>query len=877
MEHRRPDPDALIAAATSDGKGRLRIFLGAAPGVGKTWEMLSAARIRAAEGVDVVIGIVETHGRSGTEAQVGTLPLLPRAMIEYRGQMLEEFDLAAALARRPGLLLVDELAHTNAPGSRHAKRWEDVRDVLDAGIDVWATLNVQHLESLNEAVARITGVRVTETLPDKVLELADDLELIDLPPAELQARLKDGRIYRPDVAKRALDGFFREGNLAALREIALRRVAEHVDGDMRDYMLRHAISGPWPASERVLALIGPETSAVAVVRHAKRLADALHAPWIALHVERGTSPEALTAPLGLAAQLGAEVDLRAGPDLVGVVLEALNRHNATHLVMGRAKPQLWRRLLGRTLANQLMRRASNVAVHVVPLADAPARKAVPPRPAPWFAWAGAAGLVAGITGGAVATGPIMPPQAVGMIYLAAVVVAGSYAGLRIALFAAALGFLMWDFFFLPPLYQFSIGSVEDVVALLVFVLVAGVSGSLASKVRAEAQSGQARIEGLRRIAQFSRRLGEPTTEPELLAEIARQAAGIMGRALVLCRVGDDLVVRASEPEGQDEMDVASWAAARWCADRNETTGRGTPTLPSAAFRFLPMRTVRGHLGVLGVRAVPERTLDEPTLQTLSSLADQAAVALERVTLANESARSTAMAETQKLRTALLNSLSHDLRTPLTAIRGAAETLQMGDRLSAGARTDLLASIQENTERMTRFLASIMDLTRLESGQIEPRLAAVPVAELIDAAVARVPGLDTVAVSVPDDLPAVRADPELLEQALVNVLDNAHRYAPATSLVRVTARVTAGAAAGRVTIQVSDEGVGITAVDLPHVFDSFYRARRGDRVAPGTGLGLAIARGMVEAMGGTIEAVSPRPDAARDGSPGTLLLITVPVA
>ncbi len=873
MEDRRPNPDALIADAAAEGKGRLKIFLGAAPGVGKTWEMLAAARARVAEGADVLIGIVETHGRSGTEAQIGELPILPRSHIPYRGQVLEEFDLEAAIARRPALLLMDELAHTNAPGSRHAKRWEDVRDLLDAGVDVWATLNVQHLESLNEAVARITGVRVSETLPDRVIEMADEIELIDLPPTELQARLRDGRIYRPDVARRALDGFFREGNLAALREMALRRAAEHVDGTMRDYMRRNAISGPWPASECILALIGAERNAGGVVRQAKRLADALHAPWIALHVERGATPASMAAPLEMAAQLGAAIDVRAGPDLVAIVLDAARRHNATQIVMGRVQPPLWGRVWGRTLASRLLRGAPDLALHVVPVAELGPRAAPRVERPRWAAWVAVTALVAAITAVAVLLRSHVPADAMGMVYVAAVVLAGSFAGLQVALFAAALGFFAWDFFFLPPLYQFSIGNVNDSVALAVFTLVAAVTGGLASRVRDEAHAGQARIEGLRRIARFSRRLGEPTTEPELVAEIARQAAGVGGRAVVLVLQGEDLSIQGSEPS-TDTMDVASWAAARWCAAHDEPAGRGSTTLPAAAWRFQPIRTVRGRFGVLGVTGAADQPLDGPSLQTLSALADQAAVALERVTFANQAARNAATAETQKLRTALLNSLSHDLRTPLTGIRGAAETLQIGwDKMDGEARRDLLASIQQDTERMTRFLANIMDLTRLESGAITPRLVPTPLPELIDAAVARVPGLDTVAVDLPDRLPDAMADPALLEQAMVNLLDNAHRYAPGGSLVRVSAR----AAVGRITIEVADEGVGIPAADLPHVFDSFYRARRGDRVAPGTGLGLAIARGLVEAMGGTIEAVSPRPDAARDGFPGTLLILMLTAA
>ncbi len=581
------------------------------------------------------------------------------------------------------------------------------------------------------------------------------------------------------------------------------------------------------------------------------------------------SPVALVAPLELATQLGAEVEVRAGPNLVAVVVDAARRHNATQLVMGRGEPVLWRRLLGRTLASRLLRQTPELALHVVPRSEVRVTPVPVERPA-WMSQASASVSVAAVTGAGVLLDRVVPPGSMGLVYVAAVVLAGSIAGLQVALFTAVFGFLCWDFFFLPPLYQFTIGSLDDLVAAGVFALVAVITGGLASRVRAEARSGQARIEGLRRIAQFSRRLGEPTTEPDVVAEIAHQAAGILGRAVVLRRDGEDLAIAGAEPVA-DTMDEASWAAARWCATRDEPAGRGTATLPSAPWRFLPMRTVRGQLGVLGARSETDGPVDPSTLQTLAALADAGGVALERIRLANEAARSAAMDETQRLRTALLNSLSHDLRTPLTGIRGAAETLRIGwDRLEPAQRRDLLASIDEDTGRMTRFLSNIMDLTRLESGAIEPRLASTPLAELIDAALARVPGLDAVAVSIADGTPPVLADPALMEQVLVNVLDNAKRYAPEGSLVRIGAR----AAGGRVVLEVADEGVGIPPADLPHVFDSFYRARREDRVAPGTGLGLAIARGLLQSMGGTIAAISPRPDAPRDGSPGTVLSIVL---
>ena len=882
MDDTRPDPDALIAAAAREGRGRLKVFLGAAPGVGKTWEMLTQARRRQGEGVDVLAGVIETHGRAETEAQTAGLPVLPRKEIAYRGQTLQEFDLDAALARRPGLLLVDELAHTNAPGSRHAKRWEDVQELVDAGLHVWATLNVQHLESLNDDVARITGVRVAETLPDRVLEGADEIELIDVPPAELRARLASGRIYRADTAKRALEGYFKEGNLAALREIALRQAAEHVDEDVRDWMRQAGVSGPWPAGDRVLALVGPDASGEAVVRHAKRLADALHAPWTVLHVEQATAAPDSRPSLALAQGLGAEVETRSGADLAGTALEVAQARNATHIVIGRARLPWWRRLLGGSLSLELLRRAPEYALHIVPSpAAARPRRTAARVPQEWRGWAVATALVAAVTGTGLLVGDALPAEALGMVFLAVVVASASLQGLPVALYAAVVGFLAWDFFFIPPVYAVTIANAHDAVAAAVFLVVAVITGVLAGRVRAEARAGQARIDSLRRVGAFSRRLGEPATEPDLLQEVARQAAGIAGQAAVLVRDGEDVLLRAAEPN-LDTLDEGAWAAARWAAAHGVEAGRGTATLPSASWRFMPMRTVRGGAGLLGVRA-PARPggdgFDAPTLQALEALADQAAIALERVRLAGQSARTAAMEETQGLRTALLNSLSHDLRTPLTGIRGAAETLrQSWDGLAAATRADLLLSIEQDTARMTRFLANIMDLTRLESGQILPRLSALDVGAVIEAAVARVPDALHVGVALPEPPPRVLADPALLEQVLVNLLENAAKYSPGGA--RTSVRVAAGRGPGgraEVVVAVADEGVGIPVADLPHVFDSFYRARRGDQVAPGTGLGLAIARGMVAAMDGTIEAASPRPDLPRDGHPGTVVTLRLPAA
>ena len=869
MSDRRPDPDALIAQAAAEAKGRLKIFLGAAPGVGKTWEMLVQARRRQAEGVDVLCGIVETHGRAGTEAELVGLPVLPLRETLYRGQTLKEFDVDAALERRPGLLLVDELAHTNAPGSRHAKRWEDVAELVGAGLHVWATLNVQHLESLNDDVARITGVRVTETLPDKVLDSADEIELIDLSPADLRARLKDGRIYRPETAVRALDGFFKEGNLASLREVALRRAAAHVDDDVRDWMRRSGLSGAWPSSERVLALVGPYARGEAVVRAAKRLADALHAPWMVLHVERASSLNATRGALLLAEQLGATIDTRVGEDLVGTVLDTARIHNATHVVLGRANQPRWRRMLRGSLVGALVRRAPDVTIHVVPLQAArkPVR-AVGARD-PWWVWPAVAAVLGVMTGCGVMLRALVPAEAMGMVYLTAVVGAATVAGMRPALATAAAAFLLWDFFFIPPIYAITIGSPRDVIGLVVFAVVAVLAGGLAGRARATALAAQARVEGLRRVGTFSRRLGQAAAEPDLLTEIARSAADVAGRAVVLAPVHGELDIRAAAPNA-DTIDEGAWAAARWCWAHGEPAGRGTATLPGGTWRFLPLRTVRASLGVLGVRGDPPPSA--PALQTLAALADSAAVAWERVLLVQSSARTEAMEETQRLRTSLLASLGHDLRTPLTGIGGAAGTLRSAwAKIDEATRLDLLDSIEQDVARMAGFLANITEMTRLESGQIAPRLVAVGVAEVIEAAVARLPPGPHVAVQVPDPAPSVTADPALLEQALFNVLENAAKYAPAGSLVSVRIKAEGPNAA----IDVADAGIGIPPEDLSRVFDSFFRADRGDRGPPGTGLGLAIARGLVESMGGSVSAQSPRPDLPADGLPGTVVTLRLP--
>ncbi|MDE1896448.1 MAG: sensor histidine kinase KdpD [Rhodospirillales bacterium] len=866
----RPDPDALLASTARSGRGHLKIFLGAAPGVGKTWEMLDAAHAKRLKNIDVVAGIIETHGRAGTLAKTEGLEMLPRRALPYRGQTLEEFDLDSALARHPQLLLVDELAHTNAPGMRHAKRWQDVQEILEAGIDVWSTVNVQHLESLNDQVARITGIRVTETIPDTVLDMADEIELIDLPPAELRARLQEGHIYRPDVAARALKEFFREGNLGALREIALRRAAQRIDKDVTQYMRLRAIPGPWPVTERVMALVGADASAGNVVRHAARLAEALRAPLTAFHIERGGDDARTQAALDLAVQLGGNVVTQSATDLVRAVLEYAGQHNFTHIVMGRQPARRWRP--GRRLAEALTRQSAAFSLHFVPLPAAPA-----PRPAharhktelePYLLSGALLGVVTII---GVAADKYVPQEAMGLIFTGIIAAMASRSGRNAGLFTAFFAFLLWNFCFLPPVYTFSVSDPRDVVALLVFLLVGLLTGQLAGRVRQEAGSAAARVEALRRISLFGQRFTRAATMSDVLASAAEEAAAIAGAGALLLHGPSGLRVEAAQPPGT-ALEEAALAAAEWCFAHGVETGIGTSTLPSVPWRFLPLGGNAGCIGVLGVK--PAAILSPPQAQTLTALAGQTALAAERAQLSVHNARAEAHQDSQKLRNALLSSLSHDLRTPLTSIRGAAETLaQAGTALDEATRADLLASITQDTARMTKFLANIMDMARVESGGLNVRRERLRLEEIVESAVARVTGALYTRVNIAPNAANVLADPALLEQVLVNLLDNAVKYAPPGSHIRISS----AREGGLVRISVADAGVGIAPGELEAVFDSFFRARRGDSVAPGTGLGLAIAKAFTEAMGGQIRAQSPRNDLPADGMPGTVIHVELPAA
>lgn len=880
----RPSPEAFLASASREGRGRLKIFFGAAPGVGKTYEMLTAARAKKAEGVDVVIGVVETHGRAETEALVTGLEAIPKRPVDHRGRELFEMDVDALLARRPQLALVDELAHTNAPGARHPKRHQDVEELLAAGIDVLTTLNVQHLESLNDVVARITRVRVRETVPDRIFDLADEVEVIDLTPDELRRRLEAGKVYVREQAERAVRHFFQPGNLTALRELALRRTAERVDADMRDYMRVNAIDGPWPAGERVLVAIDERPGSMALVRAGRRLAERAKAPWLCVTVETAryarlteSERDRVADTLRLAQSFGAETLSLPGGDVAEELLAFARARNVTTILVGKAPRSRVFEMLHGSVVRNLIAQSGSIAVHVMagdgetaPPKSVEARPSAP-RATAWPYLLGAAiTLAAGLIGLSIDLRVDIPN--ISLIFVPGVLFIGARFGLAPALAASLFSALAYNFFFTDPRYTFSVSDPSNVVAILFFSITAVIASSGASRLRTQTLSARAQARVTGDLYAFARKLAAVATEDDLMWAAAHQVALMLKADVVLLAPSPTgLVIGGSYPP-EDALDAADVAAATWCFEHDEPTGRGSATLPGGARLFLPLKTARGRLGVVGVArrtAGPILTPEERRL--LDALADQTAVALERIRLAADVDEARVAAEAERLRGALLTSVSHDLKTPLATIMGVVTSLRnYGARYDDQTRDEMLANAQAETERLNRFVANLLDITRLDTGAVPANTEAVDVEEVVGSALrhaATALGSRHVALALPEGPLLVRGDPVLLEHALLNVLENAGKYTPETAHVLVAAR-----REGRsVAIEVSDDGPGVAASDLPHLFEKFYRSSEGDRRTAGTGLGLAIAKGFVEAMGGSI-AVESRTD-----GPGARFTLTLRAA
>jgi two-component system sensor histidine kinase KdpD len=866
-EPRRPDPDALLAEAAKAGRGRLKVFLGMAPGVGKTYEMLSQAARRAEEGGEVLVGVVETHGRRETEALVARLEVLPRKPIEYKGRTLQEFDIDAALARKPALLLVDEYAHSNAPGSRHPKRWQDVDELLAAGVNVWTTLNVQHLESLVDVVWKITGVRQRETVPDSALSRADDIELVDITPDELRQRLSEGKVYLPDTARMAAANFFKPENLTALRELALRRTAQTVDDQLIAAMRQRGVEGPWAAGERILVLIGPDAAAQSLVRAGRRLSDMMmDAPWTVAFIERPNhaSPDEagaarISAALKLAEQLGGTTVVLTGDDLIATVLDYAGQNNVTQIVVGKSNASRLRALLGRALVPALTERVTGAALHII-TAEAHVEPEPTPSAAPatsLLAWRGhlaSVGFVAVAAGFADLVDRVSQGANLSMIFLLSVLASGLAFGLWPAVTSAALAAFVYNFFFLEPRLSMRIGHTADLFTFVVFFAVAMTTGWLTGRIRDQARATSRRASAITALLAASRRLSAAAGREAAAEALAEQlAAATGGGAMVFLPGGDDVTLAAGAP-GMPVLGPADQAAARWAWQHGEPAGADTGTLPSATWTFRPLQGVRARSGVAAIE--PKALQTEEGARFVASLLDQGAVALERAEFAADAADAEALRRSDKLRSALLNSVSHDLRTPLATVLGSATTLiEYGEALEKPVKLDLLASIREEAERLNRYVGNLLDMTRLEGGGLNIKADWVDVRDVLGAALERVSrrlGGRRVTRDFPPELSFVKADQALLEQALVNILENAIGYSPDTSTIELAAYEDRN----NVVLSIEDEGRGIPTAELERVFERFRRMEESSDRGKGAGLGLAISKGFVEAMGGRIAAASP---------------------
>jgi two-component system sensor histidine kinase KdpD len=886
----RPDPDHLLRRIQEkdrlEKRAKLKIFFGASPGVGKTYAMLVEAQEMKRAGLDVVAGVVETHGRTETGALLAGLDRIAPREISYRGVTLREFDLDAALARKPDLLLVDELAHTNAPNSRHRKRWQDVEELLAAGISVSTTLNVQHVDSLNDVVESFTAVRVRETVPDSILDRADEIELIDLPPDDLLQRLREGKVYVPEQAGRAIENFFQKGNLIALRELALRRTAERVDAQMESWRRIEGVEEIWPVGGRLLACIGDPESGLALVRGARRIASALKAEWLVMHVEtpaslrraRGGLHDRIVDVMGLAEDLGAETAIVSGQNVVDEILAYAREHHVARILVGPPRGPWWmERLLG-SVATDLVLRAQDFDVHVHRGTPEDEQR---PRPITVTPRSGIDGYLRAliVVGACTAISWFLDrwlePANLAMVYLVGAAIVAVTIGRGPSLLASVVGVLVFDYLFVPPYHTIAVADSQYLVTMIVTLVVALLLSTMATRLREQAQFARRREERNAALYRLSRELAASADPADLLAAAARSVESVFDAPVaillpdaegrVVPRTGG-LVPLAADPHER--------AVAQWTFDHEEAAGHGTDTLPAAKALYLPLVGPQKAVGVLGIRPADAKDVFRPDqLRLLRTFANQTAIALERSRLVEQAEAARVDVEAERTRSSLLSSVSHDLRTPLAAITGAATSLQDGALvLEPATRKELLATIVEESNRLTSLVQDLLEMTRLESGlRIQKEWHSLE--EAIGAALARFQGeLEgrEVVTNVPADLPLVAIDAVLFTQALVHLLENALRYTPAGTPIQIGAR-----REGRtVAVEVADRGPGLAAGDEERVFDKFYRGSAGAGAprtggAPGVGLGLAICRAIVVAHGGEIRAEN------RPGG-GTVFRITLPL-
>ncbi len=872
MADQRPDPEALLAAiqetSAKSESPRLRVYLGMAAGVGKTYSMLQDAADAKRRGIDVVLGYLEAHGRKETEDLAAGLEMLPRKEIPYGGTTLYEFDLDAAIARKPDLVLVDELAHSNATGCRHRKRYQDILELLDAGIDVATTVNVQHVESLNDAVAKITGVIVREKIPDSFLARADEIELVDVPPEELIQRLKEGKIYVPDKIQQALDGFFKKGNLSALREMALRKTAERVDAQVLTYRTAAGSLNPWPSAPRVMICVAPNQLAARVVRSSFALANALHSEVVAVTVDSprqagASEAERLEASraLHLAESLGARAITLAGTDIVGEVLRAANERNITMIVVGKPVRPRWREILFGSVVDDLVRRSGDIDVHVI-TGDESEGGVIGPRThghkltPRGIAEAVVANVVATIL--CTALKEEFDKANLVMVYLVGVTVVASRQGFGEAILASIIAVGAFDFFFVQPHFTFAVSDAQYLLTFAIMLLVAVFISSLTVRLREQTMSVSERERRTAALYDLSRRIAASRSRKQIgtfAQEKIRELLGCDSGIWRKDRRETGLVATPASLSGFDAR-PAEQAVAYWALERNRAAGSGTDTLPGAEGMYLPLAGAESVVGVLAVMPLQGQAFSQQQIHLLETIASQVALAIERANLARSSIDARVEAEAERLRNTLLSSVSHDLRTPLAVISGSAAKLADVDEPPTDLRRELASGIVQEADRLNRLVRNLLDMTRLENPGLELKRDWNSVEEIIGSALQRTQitlADRPVLVDVPEDLPMIKVDGVLVEQMVVNLLENAARHTPGGTEVRVSA----SAEAQWLTITVADRGPGVPVEQLQAVFQKF----RKQESSPGVGLGLAICQAIVEAHGGKIKADNAKPTGA----------------
>ena len=885
MEEPRPDPQTMLELAEAEAQrqtcGKLKIFFGASAGVGKTYAMLEAARLRKKENIDVVIGVVETHKRKETEAMVQGLELLPPKFTEYKNTKLREFDIDAALARKPGLLLVDELAHTNVPGSRNAKRWQDVEELLHAGIDVYTTVNVQHVESLNDVVAKITGVIVKETIPDSIVDRADEIEVIDIPPADLLQRMKEGKVYVGDQAERAANSFFRKGNLIALRELALRCAADRVNQQGQSYRQEKAISNQWPTTERILVCAGPSPFSARLIRAARRMAAGLHAGWTAVYVETpalAAIPDAQRAKvsqnLKLAEQLGADAVTLAGENVVREIVTFARKHNVTKIIIGKPAQPVWKDRLFGSLVDDLIRQSEDIDVYVIKgdrEDSEPARPLQTERHTEWAPYLWASVAVGICTGIAHYMFPYFQLGNLMMIYLLGVVIVAIRLGRGPAIFSSVLSVAFFDFFFVPPFLSFAVSDAQYLLTFAIMLTVALMISSLTVQIQNQARDASLREQRTAALYAMSRALASARGIENLVVIATKHVSEVFEGDVVglLPDATGRLVVKAGNEE-QFPFSARERGVAQWVYDLGRPAGMGTETLPGAEALYMPLNASSAVVGVLGLHTRKGGTLSPDQMNMLETFATQTALAIEVDRLTEQTRKAQIETETEKSRSALLSSVSHDLRTPLASICGAAESLLRKEpALPDDTRTELLLSISGEGSRLTRLITNLLEMTKLESGAAKVQKEMCPLEEVVGSALTRLEqtlGKRTLTTNLPGDLPLVPIDVVLMEQVFINLLENAAKYTPPETPIEICAEFSAKE--NRVKVQVNDRGPGLPVGSEIKIFDKFYRAQ--PRETPGgSGLGLAICRAIIEAHGGGIWVEN------RNGG-GAAFMFTLPV-